>query len=90
MKVKPTAASSYYGLTKLSLQLIDFDLTGTLTVDFSSFTGSTIQTVSLYGKDQSSLSYLTKTVDGRAVAIQLTQATAYQSPVLTGVGITWA
>jgi hypothetical protein len=79
------ATAGVWGFSRISLQQIEFSPSATLVVNFVSYVPSAISTVNVLGKDQSALSYLTKTVNGYVVSVAMTQLSQNSSPIVTGV-----
>jgi hypothetical protein len=74
-----------WGFADIRVQQVEFSPTATLAVDFSSYSPGTLTTSRLYGKDQSSLAYLTSSINDTKVLVDLVQTTQNSSPVVTAI-----
>lgn len=74
---------SVWGMKQLKLYHREYDSTGVLTAEDPY--SRTISTVTLRGKDPSSLSQLSQTKTGNNVAITLSTTNSSETPVITGV-----
>jgi hypothetical protein len=74
-----------WGFTKISVKQIEFAPTATLTVDFSSYNPPSLSQIEVFGKDQNTLSFLTKQINGLTASVGLTQNTQNTTPVITQI-----
>jgi len=82
-------ASQWWGFQEFSIQLVEYDVSASLAVDFTAYSPSTITTAVLSGKDAGTLNASTYTVDGAVITIPLIQTAAYTTPVITSVEALW-
>lgn len=82
--------SGWWGVKNYSAQLVEYATTGDITVDFAEYSPGTIRSTALYGYDQIGLTRITPVISGTSVTVPLSQASAYTSPILTGIEARWS
>jgi hypothetical protein len=76
-----------WGFSNIQLQWVEFQPSATLVVDYSQHSPPTLETITVLGKDQDALEYLTQNLVGPQVSIGLTQVSQGTTPVITGVQV---
>lgn len=84
LRIKLTAPN-IWGFSKLSVQQLEFAPTATLAVDLLAYNPDTINTATVFGRDQDALSFLTTQINGTRISVAMTQNTQNSSPVITQV-----
>jgi hypothetical protein len=79
------STQNIWGFSRVSVRQIEFAPTATLIVDFTNYNPPSLSAISVFGKDQNSLSFLTTSINGLTAAIALTQNTQNSSPVITQI-----
>jgi len=74
-----------WGFGKISMQQVEFDASASVVVDFTSFNPGTIGSVTVNGKDPSTLALLTTGINGNKVTVDLNRDTQNTSPLITGI-----
>lgn len=79
------STAGQWGFNRLAVQQLSFAPAATLIVDFLGYSPGALGSVRLLGKDQDRLSYLTTGINGTLASVALTQESANNSPLLTGI-----
>lgn len=83
-------ANQWWGFQEFSVQLVEYDTSANLVVDFSSYSPGAITAITLNGRNTSTLNALPYTINGSVVTIPLTQIAAYNTPVITSIEALWS
>jgi hypothetical protein len=79
------STTGFWGFSKISVRQIEFSPTATLILNYASYNPGTLASINVFGKDQSTLSFLNSSINGQTASIALTQNTQNNSPVITQV-----
>lgn len=79
------STSQLWGFSKLSVRQLEFSANATLVIDFTNYNPPSLSQISVFGKDQNTLSFLTTQINGLTASIALTQNTQNTTPVITQV-----
>lgn len=82
--------NQWWGFQEFSIQLVEYNTSADLVVDFSSYSPQSLETIILYGKDRATLNSLGYNVDGSVVTVPISQTASYTTPVITGIEARWA
>lgn len=83
------AVDGVWGVTDFGIQLVAYQPTATLAVDFTSYSPNPIITTIAHGKDAGVLNQYPVTIQGTVVSLSLSQIGLYQTPVVTGIEARW-
>lgn len=87
LRIKLSVPAGPWGFSQIALRQVEFSPSATLALDYTPYATGNLGEATLLGKDQATLAYLTRSINGDEVTIQLTQNSANSSPVLTGVEV---
>ncbi len=89
VKLQSNVEDGYWGFKHIKAELLEFDPTSTLTLEYGMHGPGSITKTILRGKDESSLDYISRSVVGSQVSMTIPQTAAGTSPVITSVESFW-